>query len=105
MKKPCLSRAIIVAAGPVANFLLAMVLFAGLFVAVGRPVTLPVVGEVMPEQRRRPRRLAGRTTASSPSAVQPIGTFEDMQHDHRRPSGRELTMHHPARRRRPGPHR
>jgi regulator of sigma E protease len=43
------SRAIIVAAGPIANFLLAMVLFAGLFIAVGRPVTAPVVGEVMPD--------------------------------------------------------
>jgi hypothetical protein len=32
------SRAIIVAAGPIANFLLAAVLFAGLFAIVGRPV-------------------------------------------------------------------
>lgn len=48
-EKSVLSRAIIVAAGPVANFVLAMVLFAGLFIAVGRPVTSPVVGEVLPE--------------------------------------------------------
>ena len=44
-----LSRAIVVAAGPIANFLLAMVLFAGLFLAAGKPVTLPVVGEVLPD--------------------------------------------------------
>ena len=48
-EKSVLSRAIIVAAGPAANFLLAMVLFAGLFIAVGRPVTSPVVGEVLPD--------------------------------------------------------
>ena len=47
-EKPVLSRAIVVAAGPIANFALAIVLFAGLFMAVGRPVTLPVVGEVLP---------------------------------------------------------
>ena len=38
------SRAIVVAAGPVANFLLSMVLFAGLFLSVGRPIQVPVVG-------------------------------------------------------------
>ena len=42
------SRAIIVAAGPIANFILAIVLFAGLFAAVGRPVAVPVVREIMP---------------------------------------------------------
>lgn len=41
------SRAIVVAAGPIANFLLAMVLFAVLFATAGRPVALPVVGDVM----------------------------------------------------------
>ncbi len=46
--KSVASRAIIVAAGPVANFLLAMVLFGCLFMAVGRPVAVPVVGELVP---------------------------------------------------------
>ena len=46
--KPLGSRAIVVAAGPLANFVLAAVLFAGLFAVVGRPVTLPVVETVMP---------------------------------------------------------
>jgi len=40
-------RAIIIAAGPVANFLLSAVLFIGLFAVVGRGVLAPVVGEVM----------------------------------------------------------
>ena len=36
-------------AGPIANFLLAAVLFAGLFATVGRPVAVPVIGEVVAE--------------------------------------------------------
>jgi len=45
-EKSTLSRAIVVAAGPVANFVLAAFLFAGLFLFIGRPVSLPVVGEI-----------------------------------------------------------
>ena len=40
-------RATVVAAGPVANFLLAAVLFAAMFATVGRSIALPVVGEVV----------------------------------------------------------
>jgi regulator of sigma E protease len=40
------SRAIVFAAGPMANFLLAAVLFAGLFATAGEPVILPEVGEI-----------------------------------------------------------
>jgi regulator of sigma E protease len=43
------SRAIVVAAGPIANFLLAMVLFAALFATAGRPVILPVAAGVLPD--------------------------------------------------------
>jgi regulator of sigma E protease len=46
--KSVLSRAIVVAAGPVANFALAVVLFAGLFAAIGRPVIRPEVGQILP---------------------------------------------------------
>jgi regulator of sigma E protease len=45
--KPVLSRAIVVAAGPAANFILAAVLFAVLFATAGRPVSVPVIGEVV----------------------------------------------------------
>ena len=48
-EKSVLSRAIVLAAGPAANFLLAAVLFALLFGTVGRPVSVPVVGEVVAE--------------------------------------------------------
>lgn len=40
-------RAAVVAAGPIANFLFAIVVFAGLFMAVGQPFTPPLVGEVV----------------------------------------------------------
>ena len=72
------ARAIVVAAGPVANFLLAVLLFAVLFATVGRPVAVPVVGEVMPD------------TAASRAGLQPgdrvlqidgarIDRFQDIQ--------------------------
>lgn len=48
--KPVRDRAIVVAAGPIANFLLAAVLFAGLYATGGRPVPPPqdtvVIGQV-----------------------------------------------------------
>ena len=46
-EKPVGSRAIVVAAGPVANFLLAILLFAGLFATLGQPVGGTGVGAVV----------------------------------------------------------
>ena len=76
--KPVLSRALVVAAGPVANFLLAAVLFAVLFMAVGRPVTLPVIGDVLPDG------AAARGGLLAEDRIVAIGgqnitTFEDIQ--------------------------
>lgn len=45
-EKPVGDRAIIVAAGPFFNFVLAVFLFAALFVVVGRPLSVPTVGSV-----------------------------------------------------------
>ncbi len=47
-EKSVLSRSIAVAAGPAANFILAAVLFSGLYLALGRQVPLPVVGDISP---------------------------------------------------------
>lgn len=77
--KPVLSRAIVVAAGPVANFLLAMVLFAGLFMALGTPVTLPVVGAVLPDSAASRAGLMVNDRVLSIGG-QSIQTFEDLQH-------------------------
>ena len=46
-EKSVASRAIVVAAGPVANFLLAIVLFSALYLSFGRPVAVPIVGDVV----------------------------------------------------------
>ena len=46
--KPIWQRALIVAAGPAANFLLAMVLLTGLFMALGEVIAAPRVGLVVP---------------------------------------------------------
>jgi regulator of sigma E protease len=72
------SRAIVVAAGPAANFVLAAVLFAGLFAVAGRPVTLPVVTQVMPGSAAA---VAGLQPQDRIEAINgtPIATFEDLQ--------------------------
>ncbi len=45
--KPLHQRAAVVAAGPLANFLFAIVVFAIMFATIGRPYTPPVVDQVM----------------------------------------------------------
>jgi regulator of sigma E protease len=72
------SRAIVVAAGPIANFMLAMVLFAGLFAVAGRPVMQPIVDQVMPGSAAA---VAGLQPHDRIEAINgtPIATFEDLQ--------------------------
>jgi len=72
------SRAIVVAAGPVANFILAAVLFAFLFVTAGRPVSLPVIGDVMPQSAAA---SAGLLAGDRVVAIdgQKVSRFEDLQ--------------------------
>ena len=48
-EKPLGVRTMVVSAGPIANFLLAVVLLAGLFAVVGQPFTPPVIQEVIPD--------------------------------------------------------
>ena len=57
-------------------------LFALLFATVGRPLTLPVVGAVLPTARAQSRAAARRPIDSI--AGQPIHDFEDIQ-QYRRP--------------------
>ena len=46
---PLWKRFLVVAAGPASNFILAVLVFAGLFVLVGRPHILPIADTVMPD--------------------------------------------------------
>ena len=72
------ARAIVVAAGPIANFLLAMVLFALLFATAGRPIIMPVAGDVLPDSAAA---HAGLKTDDRILAINgtPTATFEDIQ--------------------------
>lgn len=56
LSKPVWQRAAVVAAGPLANFLLAIVIFAGLFMTNGRAVVAPKIGTVVAES---PAAVAG----------------------------------------------
>ncbi|HJS87913.1 MAG TPA: RIP metalloprotease RseP [Acetobacteraceae bacterium] len=77
-EKPLLSRAIVVAAGPAANFFLTFVLFFALFAILGRPVTLPVVTDVLPGSAAAKAGLAAQDRVVAIDGA-PITTFEELQ--------------------------
>lgn len=76
--KPLPQRAAVVAAGPIANFILAVVIFAGIFTFVGRTIATPVVDEVRPDSAAA---VAGFIPGDRIVAIdgEPIGSFEEMQ--------------------------
>jgi len=76
--KSVFQRMAIVAAGPGANFVFAIVALALLLVTAGRPVLLPVVGEVREET---PAAAAGLAPGERIAAIdgEPIETFADLQ--------------------------
>ncbi len=71
-------RMAIVAAGPLANFLFAILVFALLFLAFGKPYAPPVVGDVVPES---PAAEAGLLPGDRILAVdgEAVDSFEDLQ--------------------------
>lgn len=71
-------RAAVVAAGPAANFLFAILLLTGLYVAVGQPYTAPTVDLVVPNSAAETAGLkpGDRVVSIDGQAVQ---RFEDMQ--------------------------
>jgi regulator of sigma E protease len=77
-EKPVGSRAVVVAAGPIANFLLAMVLFALLYATAGRPIVLPVTGDVMPGSAAARAGIQANDTLVAIAGT-PIKSFEDIQ--------------------------
>jgi regulator of sigma E protease len=76
--KPLMARAAIVAAGPIANFLLAIVIFALTVMFVGKHVTAPRVDELVPDGVAI---AAGFKPGDLIVSIdgQPIETFEEMQ--------------------------
>lgn len=75
--KPVWRRAVVVAAGPVANFLLAAVLFSALTLAIGNPVPTTLVGQVMPDT---PAAQAGIASGDRILSIdgQPTRSFDDI---------------------------
>lgn len=76
--KPVWQRFLIVAAGPVTNFLVAIAIFAGFFAAFGLPETPPVIRAVLPHSAaaRAGLRPGDRITRIDDRA---IGSFETLQ--------------------------
>ena len=77
-EKPVRDRAIVVAAGPFANFLLAAVLFAGLYMSIGQPQPAATVGGVVENSAAARAGLQPGDRILSLDG-QPIGRFEDVQ--------------------------
>ncbi len=89
--KSALQRMAIVAAGPLANILFAIVAMAILFATVGRPFTPAEVGEVQPDSAAA---VAGLQPGDRITAVdqQPVESFEELQFIVRGSPGVALTF-------------
>jgi regulator of sigma E protease len=90
-EKSVWSRMIVIAAGPVANFVLAAVLFIGLFMTVGKPVAEPVIGKIMPNT------VAASANLKPGDIIESIGgitvkNFTDIQHQVAPNPGKEVPL-------------
>ena len=85
------ARAAIVAAGPIANFILAVVIFAGLFMFAGEPISTPKVDEVLPDT---PAAAAGFEAGDLVVSINgtPIESFSEFQRYVSVRGGEELTI-------------
>lgn len=75
---PLAHRAFVVAAGPLANFILAIAIFAGIFTFIGKTVATPMIDKVQPGSAAA---AAGMQAGDLVVAIDgvAIDTFEDMQ--------------------------
>lgn len=76
--KPVWQRAAIVAAGPIANFILSILIFAGIYMAYGKPQLLPVVSSVIEGSAAQ---TAGIRTGDRILSINgnPLSYFEDLK--------------------------
>jgi len=89
--KPVWQRASVVAAGPIANFLLAIAIYAGLNMAIGIRVMPAYVEKVVPDS---PAAKAGFEPGDKIVAIDaaPVESFDDLQRIVAPNAGRELTF-------------
>jgi regulator of sigma E protease len=89
--KPVAVRSAVVAAGPIANFLLAFVLLTGLYVTAGQPYAPPVIQEILPDSAAAKANLA---TGERIVAIdgQAVNSFEEIQRIVRQSPDIELTF-------------
>ncbi|MFC0408189.1 RIP metalloprotease RseP [Roseomonas elaeocarpi] len=90
--KPVGDRAIVVAAGPIANFVLAAVLFALLFATVGQPVMTATVGQVVAGSAAEQAGLQQGDTILSVDGT-PITRFTELQDRVGPSAGKPLALH------------
>ncbi|MEO5640344.1 MAG: RIP metalloprotease RseP [Sphingomicrobium sp.] len=76
--RPVWQRFLIVLAGPATNFAVAILIFAGFFLAVGMPRSAPVIGQVMPQSAAA---AAGLQVGDRIISVgtRSVDSFEDIQ--------------------------
>jgi regulator of sigma E protease len=84
-------RAAVVAAGPAANFLFAVIILAVLFMTFGEPLTPPVVGGVQPGSAAQQGGIRPGDVIVSIDG-QPIRRFEDVQQAVRFDPGKPMTI-------------
>lgn len=89
--KPLYQRVLVVAAGPVANFILAITIFALTFMLVGRQVVSPVVDTVAPNS---PAAIAGIQVGDVINSIngEPISSFADLQKTVSLSGGQQLSI-------------
>ena len=94
-EKSVLSRAIVIAAGPIFNFLLAAMLYSALFATIGRPVAIAnppaVVGEVADASAASAAGLRPGDTVQAIGDTK-IANFEQMRHIVSASPGQTLTL-------------
>jgi regulator of sigma E protease len=91
IEKPVGSRAMVAAAGPIANFLLAVVLFAVLLAVQGRPVPLAVVGDVYPHTAAQAAGLQKGDEILTVDGL-PVGDFEQLRGIVQVSAGKDLAL-------------
>lgn len=89
--KPVGQRAAVVAAGPLASFLLSVFIFAGMFVFLGKPIIPPIVSEVMAGSAAEEAGLKVEDRILAVDGV-PVESFTDLQRIVTASADREIAL-------------